>query len=244
MFTSTQFLTKTLNVDPEIATFFVDRRVPRENRYWKGRELFVAGGSGFLFIPLIYDILFRLGVDKSLLLDETHILRMEAVLDSAGKVEFDHYPMKAHVQDCMVLVRASVRNQWLWDSLQAYFIVSEGQPTAVLGEPVPPLNRADTFLFALCDLPMDETVTRVLIRQWYALVGSFLLLDDIMDWDMDLQAGEENTLRFLGEGEEAKLKAMDMLKAYFDTMESVNPGISTYLDGFLRKKMKTLYGIR
>lgn len=244
MFTSTEFLTRTLAVDAEIAVLFVDRNVPVENRYWKGRQLYIAGGTGYLFIPLIHDVLLRLGVDKKLLLDEAHILRMESVLDSAGKVEFDDLSADRHIQNCIQLTRPTVRNQWLWDALVEYYVEAGGEPTALLGQPIPPLNRADTFLFALCGLPMDEDATRVLIRQWYALIGAFLLMDDVVDWEMDQQTGEENSLRFLGEGEPARLKAMDLLEGYLDVLADVNPNLAAYLDSLLRKKMKTTYGIR
>jgi hypothetical protein len=244
MFTSTQFLTRTTGIDAGIAAFFVDRRVPYENRYWKGRELYVAGGTGYLFIPLIYDILLRLGVDKKQLLDEAHILRMEGILDSAGKVEFDHFPMELHVRHCIQLAGPVMRNEWLWDSLQEYFIAAGGEPTDRLGLDIPPLNRADTFLFALCDLPMEEDTTRALVRGWYALIGAFLLMDDVVDWEMDEQTGEENSLRFLGEGVQARLKAMDLLRTHFETLHGINPDLAIYFDNLLRKKMKTTYGIR
>ena len=244
MFTSTQFLTRTLAVDAQIAAFFVDRDVPPDNRYWKGKELYVAGGTGFLFIPLIYNILLHLGADRTQLSGESHIRRMEAILDSAGKVEHDHLTGEQHVDECIRLAEPWVRNQFLWNALQEYYIGHGGEPTALLGQTILPLNRADTFLFAFCDLDMSESATRGLIRQWYALIGAFLLMDDVVDWEADEQSGEENALRFLGAGEPAKAKAMAILEGYFGTLEELNPDLAIYLDNLLRKKMKTIYGLR
>ncbi|HTJ13815.1 MAG TPA: hypothetical protein VL547_17385 [Dinghuibacter sp.] len=235
MFTSIRFLTQQLDIDPDIAKFFVDRDVPKNNRYWKDRHLYVAIGTGFLFIPLVYDILFRLGVDKKALLDEAHIQRMERVLDSAGKVEFDALAGGAHVENCRTVMGGSVLNPWLWTSLERYFREGPAEP---FGHPIPPLNRADTFLFSLCDLEMDETSTRAFLGHWYALIGAFLLMDDVEDWEEDRRLGEENAIRFLGEGPEAFARAMDMLREHFRTLDDLNPRLSAHFDKNLQKLSK------
>lgn len=235
MFTSTRFLTQTLGVDPDIAKFFVDRDVPRDNRYWKDRHLYVARGTGFLFIPLVYDLLFRLGADKAALLDEAHIQRMERVLDSAGRVEFDALPGDEHVANCRTVMEGAIRNTWLWESLTRYF---RDGPVAPFGHPIPPLNRADTFLFALCDLDMGEAATRVFLRYWYALIGAFLLMDDVEDWEEDKRLGEENAIRCLGEGPEAFTLAMDMLREHFRTLDTVSPRLSSHFEKNLQKLSK------
>ena len=201
MFTSVRILTDQLGVDSDIARFFVDRPVPQDNRYWKGRLLYVAQGNGYLFIPLVYDILYRLGVPKEALLEEAHIRLMESVLDSAGKVEFDGLSGATHVEACREILLGSVRNPWLWRELLDYF--EKGQPTATLGLPVPPLNRADTFLFSLCNLDMNESLTRSFLKYWYALIAFFLMMDDVMDWEEDKKLGEENAILHLGDGPEA-----------------------------------------
>jgi len=237
MFTSVRFLTDQLAVDPDIARFFVDRAVPQDNRYWKGRLLYVAQGNGFLFIPLVYDILYRLGVPKQQLLEEAHVRLMESVLDSAGKVEFDGLSGSAHVEACREILEGSVRNHWLWEELQEYF--EAGAPVGALGLPIPPLNRADTFLFSLCNLDMDETLARSFLKYWYALISAFLLMDDVVDWDMDMEQGEENAVRYLGEGKEAFSRAVDMLREYFATLESLNPALGPFFERSLQKHMKS-----
>ena len=236
MFTSVRILTDQFGVDPDIARFFVDRAVPQDNRYWKGRLLYVAHGNGYLFIPLVYDLLYRLGVPKQQLLEEGHIGLMESVLDSAGKVEFDGLPGSAHVEACREILCGSVHNAWLWQELQVYF---QGGPTEALGLPIPPLNRADTFLFSLCNLDMDESLTRSFLKYWYALISAFLLMDDVADWDVDREQGEENAIRHLGEGKEAFSRALEMLHGYFATLESLNPSLGPFFERSLQKHLKS-----
>lgn len=226
-------MTQQLDVDPDIAKFFVDRAVPEGNRYWKDRLLYVSRGTGYLFIPLVYDVLLRLGVDKAVLLEEDHIRRMERVLDSAGQVEFDDLPGSAHVDNCRAVMEGTVRNTWLWEALEGYF--RAGTPQGPLGSPIPPLNRADTFLFALCDLDITEATTRAFLRYWYALIAAFLMMDDVVDWEEDKRLGEENSIRYLGEGPEAFASAMEMLRGNFSILAVLNPHLETHFKRNLQK---------
>jgi hypothetical protein len=239
MFTSPRFLTQKLGIDAGIASFFVDRRVPDNNAYWKGRLLYIASGTGYLFIPVVYDMLLRLGADRNTLLEEAHLERMEGILDNAGKVEFEHLPLLEHVACCRDLMTPFIRNNWLWNALEQYFVVNKGAPTGVLGQSVPPLNRADTFLFSFCDLPGNKEETVPLIRYWYALIGTFLLLDDVMDWDWDMQYGEENALRYLGDGKGALLKGMSLLDDNFKVLCEINPDLGTYYEALFHRKIQS-----
>jgi hypothetical protein len=238
MFTSTRFLTDKLGVDPAIAVFFVDRPVPQNNRYWKDRLLYVAHGNGFLFIPLVYDILLNLGVSKEVLLEEGHVRRMEAILDGAGQVEYDGLPVAQHLDHCRTTMEGEIKNEWLWEALKDYFITRKGEPTGPLGLSIPALNRGDTFLFGICDLDMDEETTRRFLTYWYALIGSFLMMDDVVDWEWDIQRGEENSVQDLGEGEEALLKAGQMLKSFFATLDALNPLLGAHFDLLLQKHLR------
>lgn len=236
MFTSIRFLTGQLGIDPDIAKFFVDRAVPEGNRYWKDKLLYVSRGTGYLFIPLVYDLLLRLGVDKDALLAEEHVQRMERILDSAGMVEFDGLSGAAHVDHCRQIMKDGVRNRWFWAALENYF--DAGTPVDPLGHPIPPLNRADTFLFSLCDLDMEEGLTRKFLGYWYALIAFFLMLDDVMDWEEDQRLGEENAVRHLGEGPGALDTAMEMLQRDLHTLAKLNPQLETHFERNLQKLKK------
>src|SRR6478752_3405951 len=80
MFKSVGYFERELGVDKRIARFFVDRRVPKENAFWKDKLIYVSSGNGYNIMPLYYDILHRIGVPLEMLLEERHILFMEEIL--------------------------------------------------------------------------------------------------------------------------------------------------------------------
>jgi hypothetical protein len=128
----------------------------------------------------------------------------------------------------------------LWNVLSDYFVTHNGEPTRWLGKPVTPLNRADTFLFSLCDLSMSQELTQAFIPYWYALIGAFLLMDDVVDWDIDQQQGEENAIGFLGEGSGALRKAIDLLREDFKMLSNINSVLGIYFGNSLETQMKKL----
>ena len=83
MFISAYQLQHEMGVDPSIARFFVDRPVPENNSFWKGRLLYIGFGNGYLSIPVYYDLLFRIGLPLELLLSEAHVLLMEKIMHYA-----------------------------------------------------------------------------------------------------------------------------------------------------------------
>ena len=194
MFTSKQHLHDNLGVDAEIAAFFVDRRVPENNAYWRNRYLYVAGGTGYLFIPLFYDLQYKAGVSKKLILDENYVQIMERILDSAARYEFEMISFEQHIKHCTEIMRSNIKNEALYHDLLVYFKDEELVPYKKLGTFSKALNRGDTFLFSICYLDLPAGVTEKIIEKWYALVPSFLLMDDIMDLTADLENNQENSI--------------------------------------------------
>ena len=121
MFTSKIHLANNLGVDPDIAAFFVDRKVPENNTYWKGRLLYVAGGTGYLFIPLWFDIQFKCGVNKTILLSEAYVFAAEEILNSAGKHENNEINFETHIDNCKALLSGKIKQPHLYSQLLAYF---------------------------------------------------------------------------------------------------------------------------
>src|ERR1044072_972055 len=144
MFTSKEHLHFNLGVDLEIAAFFVDRKVPSDNMYWKNRYLYVAGGTGFLFIPLFFDLQFRMGIDKKLVLDETYIQLMEDVLDSAARYEFEQISFEEHIRNCRQLMKNKIKNENLYNDLVNYFTNEDLKPYKNIGPFSKALNRGDS----------------------------------------------------------------------------------------------------
>lgn len=91
MFISADFLGITYGVDDKIARFFADREPPLDNLYWKGKLLYLRPSPGYLFIPLIVDLLFKLGIDRNQLLSNEFVSTMEmtghiSALEETGQI--------------------------------------------------------------------------------------------------------------------------------------------------------------
>ena len=241
MYTSKEFLHNNLGIDLEIATFFVDRNVPVNNKYWKGRYLYVASGTGYLFIPLFFDLTFKLGIPKAQLLDPLYIQVCESILHSAALHEYEEISLSEHIENCTLLVTPYIRNQALFDDLNEYFRNQKLRPYKYLGTFSKALNRADSFLFALSTLQITESLLKKTIEQWYALIPSFLLLDDITDLKEDRQKDEENAIGDFAPGTPGVQKAIDYLRLKFSYMKSVNQQLGEFFERSLERSLHTPY---
>jgi hypothetical protein len=241
MFTSKEHLHFNLGVDLEIAAFFVDRRVPPGNMYWKNRYLYVAGGTGFLFIPLFFDLQFRMGADKELILDENYVQLMEDILDSAARYEFEQISFEEHIRNCRELMKNKIKNERLYHDLENYFKNEHLEPFKNLGTFSKALNRGDSLLFSLCFLDLPQHITDSIIEKWYALVPSFLLMDDIMDLKIDKEQRQENSINDFGEGNAGVENAIDFLRTKFAQLKSANPRLGSFFENSLEKKLHTPY---
>ena len=200
MFISKEHLHTNLGIDQEIAAFFVNRKVPENNLYWKDRLLYISRGTGYLFIPLFFDLQLRCGVTKKVLLDEKYILLMESILHHAAHHEFEQIPFSQNIESCKQVMQNKVNNETLFTDLLRYFSNEDLKPFKYLGTSSKALNRGDTFLFSLCYLNLLLTQTQNIIAHWYALVPSFLLMDDIMDLREDQRVNDENAISDFGPG--------------------------------------------
>jgi len=230
MYISVNHLNKNLGVDETIARFFVDRKVPEDSVFWKNRLLYVGRGNGYISIPVYYDILFRIGLPKELLLEEAHIHFMEQVMHYAMLVEFREIIFPFQLQKIKELLANRIKNRSFYDELLEYLSKPVLLPKGRLGMTVPSLNRADVFLFILCDLPLTELQMDQAIAYWYALHSSYLLMDDIYDFKMDQQEKEENAVIELGGEQEGFEKAFSMLDENFRKIKVINPSLSQYFE--------------
>lgn len=240
LYTSKHYLQNTMGVDADIAAFFVDRKVPVENLYWKGRYLYVAKGTGYLFIPLYFDLMYRAGLSKELLLNEEFVGLTESILHSAAMHECKMISLEEHVYNCKSMLVNKVANLNLFSDLTQYFS-NRAEPYNYLGTFSAALNRGDTYLFALCSLHISNCLTHKLVEIWYVLIPSFLLMDDIMDLEKDKRKGEENSISDFGPGREGVKNAIAFLTRKFNTLKSLNPLLGAYFEGSLQRKMQTAY---
>src|SRR5882762_6072593 len=110
MFISVDYLHLNYGVDKTIARFFVDRKVPADNAFWRKRLLYIGRGNGFVSIPVYYDLLFRIGVSKDLLLAESHVQLMERVMHYAILTEFGELDHARQLEEIKTLFEARIKN--------------------------------------------------------------------------------------------------------------------------------------
>jgi len=229
MFTSVQHLENHMGVNHFVGRFFVDRKLPENNSFWKGRLLYISFGNGFVSIPVYYDILYRLGVPLTLMLNEDHICFMEQLMHYAILQERNEISYSEELDSIRNMLNGRIRNQQFYKKLSEYLNQPVLKPMGLFGMKYASLNRADVFLYILCDLPMDELQLKKALRYWYALHSSYLIMDDIRDFTMDKKDGQENVVIELGGGTDGFEKAFEMIHENSRIMEELNPLLGKYL---------------
>jgi hypothetical protein len=223
MFMSVGQLETQMGVDKTIGRFFVDRIPPVNNNYWSKKLLYVSFGSGYLFIPVYYDILYRIGISKEALLNESHIIFMERIMHFAQLQESNEISKEEEQNLIRASIKDRIQNKLFYEFLCKYLDQSIRRPVNFIGTHYPALNRADAFLFIICDLPVSEVQLQQALRYWYALIPSYLILDDIRDYMDDIEKGEENGIIDLGVGRNGFEKAFEILKNNSKILSEVNP---------------------
>ncbi len=240
LYTSKEYLHSSIDIDPEIAAFFVDRKVPVNNMYWKDRYLYISKGKGFLFIPLYFDLMYRAGLSKEQILNEDFVRLTEDILHSAALHEAEKIDLNEHVKNCRNLLDGKIRNHTLFRDLSEFFS-RQAVAYEYLGTFSSALNRGDTYLYALCSLSLPAEQTSMAIKLWYALVPTFLLMDDVVDLNEDRRKGEENSINDFGSGTEGLLSALCFLRENFSKLKRFNQKLGDWLERSLEKMMTTPY---
>jgi len=239
MFLSKDQLTYFFEIDAEIAAFFVDRKVPVNNAYWKGRMLYLKQNPGFLFLPLFVDVLYRLGIKKEALLNEEFVQLFESILHKAAEEEQGETTMQELRKESKNLVTTpfganeAVQEyvRWLDETLVGREFLGGLKELPC----VPALQRADSFLYALAILPgINEVRTRAL-EIWESVTGFYLFLDDVEDLDADRRKGESNIILEWGDLPDASDKARAFITYVLPIQESINSGLWRYSKELLEK---------
>jgi hypothetical protein len=230
MFLSCDDLKLAYGVDMEIGRFYVDRKVPTENIYWKKRHLYIPPVPGYYFMPIFSDLAYRSGIEKSTILSENFIGLAEKILDSAGRLEQKEISWEKHITECIEITESKVVNTAFLEDLKYYFSGKKENASAYLGTPYPSLNRADAYLFALCTISFDQDMKVKLLESWYALMTYFLILDDLIDIKDDFKNNEENALIEAGLSEQGAAIITEMINRSYVNMEKINPVMSNRID--------------
>ncbi|MDB5247928.1 MAG: hypothetical protein JWQ40_2322 [Segetibacter sp.] len=201
MFISASFLKINYGIDEMIAAFFVDREPPVDNLYWKGKLLYLRPTPGYLFIPLIVDLLYKLGIDRKQLLSEEFVGVMEQVGHISALEETGEITVDDAIQRCSDLVKDSCKNKRWHSSLLDFLYNGESNFFNPLSIPFKALHRGDLFLFSLSVLEFTSDMGDKIAEYWFALISTLLLLDDVEDIETDTKTGQPNA--FLESGFDA-----------------------------------------
>lgn len=226
-------------IDYDIAAFFADRTPPDNNHFWKGKYVYLPNSLGYTIIPFLFDLQYKLGVDRSVLLDEKHIRLMEDGFDLMAKYEAKQINYEDFIAACRILYTPAVANSNFFNDLLLH--LSNGKPSQyALGSPVKALNRADAFFFTLCDIPVEEQLLQRIIKAWSCVKANALILDDISDLESDKINGEENSIIELGGTEAAMDKIQSMFKENVLSLASINNKLAHYFETSMAHLQKRL----
>jgi hypothetical protein len=178
---------------------------------------------------VFYDILFRIGLPMDLLLEENHIQFMEQLEHFAMLQEKNKISKTEERKNVRDMLDGRVKNAVKYEALNQYIDQTVLIPMGDFGTSLPSMNRADMFLYVLCDLPLNEKQWQQALRYWYALLPSYLIMDDIRDYAEDKSLGEENVVLDFGGGAEGFDKAFKLLQDNADVLQEINPQLGEYL---------------
>lgn len=232
MFLTKDDLKLSYGVDLTIGKCYVDRPVPKDNLYWKGRSIYVPGASGYIFMPIYSDLLRRAGAEVSFLLDKEFLGINESILHSAALLEHQQIDWSTHIDQCLQIVAPRVQQIALFEELQKYLLNKKPIKTggSRLGTDFPSLNRADSYLLSLSCIPGNNFDEQKALDAWYAMITYFLLMDDLADIREDLIHGEENAILDAGLNAQGVQKIELMMEEGINKLNAINPVLANRIE--------------
>lgn len=232
MFLTKDDLKLSYGVDLSIGKAYVDRPVPKDNIYWKGRTIYIPGASGYIFMPLYADMLRRSGVSIGFLISEEFFSIQESILHSAALLEHQQINWATHIDQCIKIVTPKVNRNDLFDALKNYLLAQKPTKTidSRFGTDFPSLNRADSYLLSLACIAENTFDEQKAIDGWYAMITYFLLMDDLADIRDDLLHGEENAVIEAGLNELGVKKIEAMMNDSVYKLNAINPVLANRVD--------------
>ena len=230
MFISAEFLAINYGIDDKIAHFFVDREPPADNLYWKGKLLYLRPAPGYLFIPLIVDLLYRLGIDRQQLLSEEFVTTMEQIGHISALEETGQISAKEAFKKCAELVNDTCKNKDWLNNVINYLDDEKVNFFSYLSAPFKALHRGDVFLFSICALEFPEVLQEKIAEQWFALISTLLLLDDAEDIKADKETGDVNAFLESGLNVEGFHNIKELVSQNLKKIHLLNPAMTLQLN--------------
>jgi hypothetical protein len=230
MFVSADYLAINYGVHDTIANFFVDREPPANNLYWHKKLLYLRHEPGYLFIPVMVDTLYRLGISRDILLGNEYIDLLEQIGHIAALQETEQITYAEAIKQCIVLTQHRAVNKFFYHALVNYMEDESENFIAPMCTPFPALHRGDIFLFSVAILNFDDATAIKIVEYWFALIGSFLLLDDAEDVENDKLTNDENAFLQSGLDKIGIEKIKQLLSKNLTTLKSFNKPLARVID--------------
>lgn len=230
MFISAGYLGIQYGVDDKIAKFFSDREPPKDNLYWKDKLMYLRPEPGWLFIPLIVDLLYKCGIDRGQLLSDKFVGLMEDIGHISAQEETHLITHGQAIQACIDLVKNDHTNEQYYLNLVDFIKGGTDNPFTQLATPFKALHRGDYFLFALCALNFEPGLEIKLVQYWFALISTLLLLDDADDLNDDKINGDPNAFIESGLHKEGIESIKQLVSSNLKLIGAINRSMAARLD--------------
>jgi hypothetical protein len=230
MFLSAGYLAIQYGVDDEIAKFFVDREPPAGNLYWKDKLLYLRFETGYIFIPLIVDLLFKLGVDKKELLCDPFVGLMEDIGHVSALEEANQINKHEALNQCALLAQKAAVNTGYLKVVNEYFLESGDHPFRGFETGFKALHRGDVFLYSLAALHLSPNQYNTVVQYWFALISTLLLLDDAHDIKADELNNDHNAFLEVGLTKDGILQLQALVQRNLQLLQQVNRPLALKLD--------------
>jgi hypothetical protein len=185
---------------------------------------------GWLFIPLIVDLLFKSGVSKQQLLSEEFVSLMEKVGHTSAEEELKQISHQQALEKYIAIVGDNYKNETYYNNLIDFMKGGQDNFFAQVSTPFKALHRGDAFLFSLCALDIDESIQQKVAQYWFALISTLLLLDDAEDMEVDKSSGDENAFLETELTKEGIEKIKTLVKDNLQTITNINRIMAIKLD--------------
>lgn len=235
MFVSSDFLGIQYGVQHDIANFFVDREPPKENLYWHGKLMYLRQEPGFLFIPLIVDLLCKIGLKKEDLLSELFVSTMEQIGHISALEELEKISKQEALEQYQLFIQPIAKNNFVLQQVANYL---NGNKDNIIHQHItqyPALHRGDAFLFSLATLQFEEEKFETILKLWFALISVLLLQDDAEDYEKDAESADENAFLQAGITAEGITNIKKLLAIQLQLIATINKSMATTLDNNFKK---------
>lgn len=186
MATLQHYLETNLGIDRKVIELLCNRDVPKNNDYWKGRNSFISQSPGYLFIPILLDLLLKSNLDE--VLSESHLTLIEEILHSAARQESGIITYLQHHQECKAILERIGIGTHEKQKIEHELV---NRSFTRFPEKYKSLRRANSYLYTAALFPNNY---EIIFHLWESLMPLFLFLDDLEDLPEDLATQSENCL--------------------------------------------------